>query len=59
MKKEDALDMIAFPLTRKRLENMLSGSDKVNCFCFKREPFEVVTDEQYIVGSNIEIGLGK
>ena len=59
VKKEDALDMVTFPLTRKRLENMLSGSDKVNCFCFKREPFEVVADEQYIVGSNIEIGLGK
>ena len=48
--KEDALSLITFPLTRKRLENMLSGSDKVCCFCFKREPFEVVKDEYYQVG---------
>ena len=33
VKKEDALDMVTFPLTRKRLEKMLSESDKVNCFC--------------------------
>lgn len=50
VKREDALDMITFPLTRKRLENMLSASDKVNCFCFRREPFEVVSDEKYDVG---------
>ena len=35
VRKEDALDMVTFPLTRKRLQNMLSESDKVNCFCFK------------------------
>lgn len=39
VKKEDALDMVTFPLTRKRLQNMLLESDKVNCFCFRREPF--------------------
>ena len=50
-KKENALDMVTFPLTRKRLENMLSESDKVNCFCFKREPFEVVEDKCYKVGN--------
>lgn len=50
VKREDALSMITFPLTRKRLENMLSGNDKVSCFCFKREPFEVVRDDNYQVG---------
>ena len=49
-KKEDALDMVTFPLTRKRLENMLSGSEQVNCFCFKREPFEIVAESSYHVG---------
>lgn len=48
--REEALDMVTFPLTRKRLENMLSGSDKVYCFCFRREPFAVVMEEHYVVG---------
>ena len=50
VRKEDALDMVTFPLTRKRLQNMLSESDKVNCFCFKREPFKVVEDDKFAVG---------
>lgn len=50
VKKEDALDMVTFPLTRKRLQNMLSESDKVNCFCFKREPFEIVEEDNFSVG---------
>ena len=49
-KKEDALGMVTYPLTRKRLENMLSGSEQVNCFCFKREPFEIVAESSYSVG---------
>ena len=48
--KEKALEMITFPLTRKRLENMLSGSEQVNCFCFKKEPFEIVSENCYNVG---------
>lgn len=47
---EQAMDLITFPLTRKRLEHMLSGSHLVHCFCFQREPFEVVVDETYSVG---------
>ena len=43
--------MVTFPLTRKRLENMLSENDKVNCFCFKREPFEIVEEREYDVGN--------
>lgn len=50
VKREDALSMITFPLTRKRLENMLSGSKEVNCFCFTKEPFEVVAEDTYTVG---------
>ena len=49
--KEKALEMITFPLTRKRLENMLSGSEQVNCFCFKKEPFEIVSEDCYSVGN--------
>ena len=49
--KEDALSMVTFPLTRKRLVNMLSGCQQVNCFCFKREPFEVVSEDSYSVGN--------
>lgn len=48
--REKALDMVTFPLTRKRLKNMLSENDKVNCFCFRRDPFEIVTEENYRVG---------
>ena len=51
VQREKALDMVTFPLTRKRLENMLSENDKVNCFCFKREPFEIVIEQKYSVGN--------
>lgn len=51
--RQDALDLVTFPLTKKRLENMLSGTDKVNCFGFKREPFEVVAEEKYCVGNKL------
>lgn len=50
VKKEEVLNLITFPLTRKRLENMLSRSKQVNCFCFKREPFEIVAEDSYTVG---------
>lgn len=49
VKRKDALNMVTFPLTRKRLENMLTSSDKVNCFSFKREPFEILIEENYDV----------
>ena len=47
---EEAYNMISFPLTRKRLENMLSGKTQVHCFGFKREPFEIVAEDSYDVG---------
>ena len=50
VKPEDALGMITFPLTRKRFENMLSGSEQVHCFCFRRDPFEVVAEDRFQVG---------
>ncbi len=50
VKKDKALEHVTFPLTRKRLENMLAADDKVICFNFKREPFEVVTEGKYTVG---------
>lgn len=49
--REDALSMVTFPLTRKRLSIMLSESEKVSCFCFKRDPFEIVYEEYYNHGS--------
>ena len=51
VKREDAINMVTFPLTRKRLSNMLSGSEQVSCFCFKREPFEIVSEDCYRVGN--------
>lgn len=48
--KNRALELITFPLTKKRLENMLSESEQVSCFCFKRDPFEIIEDCTYDVG---------
>jgi len=48
---EEAMEMITFPLTKKRLVNMLGGSREVCLFGFKREPFTV--DEEL----NLPVGL--
>ena len=48
--KDEALALVTFPLTKKRLKNMLSAVDTVSCFNFIREPFEVVTEGNYAVG---------
>lgn len=49
---EQAMEMITFPLTRKRLMNMLSGNRNATLFCFKRENgFEVVEDRNFTVGN--------
>lgn len=50
VKKHEALGMVSFPLTKKRLENMLSTDNKVHCFGFKREPFEVIDEQDFVVG---------
>lgn len=48
---DDALALITFPLTKKRLVNMLSGASDVGIFCFRRsEGFCIVEDDQWTVG---------
>lgn len=48
---EEAFEMITFPLTKKRLQNMLSGDGNAHFFGFKREQgFEVVEDIAFPVG---------
>lgn len=47
---EQAMEMIAFPLTKKRLSNMLSGNRDAILFCFQRDPFKVVEDQSYPLG---------
>lgn len=47
---ERAMELITFPLTKKRLANMLSGDGAVHLFGFKREPFTTYDDETYPVG---------
>ena len=48
---EEAFDLITFPLTKKRLQQMLSGSKDASLFCFKRENgFEVVEDGRFSLG---------
>ena len=41
---EDALEAVTFPLTRRRLSNMLAAAGEMYCFAFRRDPFQV-TDE--------------
>lgn len=48
---EQALDMITFPLTKKRLQNMLLGRGEAALFCFRRENgFSVAEDTLFPVG---------
>ena len=48
---EEAFRMITFPLTKKRLQQMLSGSNDARLFCFKRENgFEVIEDSSISIG---------
>ena len=48
---ERALEMIQFPLTRKRLQNMLSGREEAALFCFQREKmFHVTEDSCFPIG---------
>ena len=47
---EEAMKRITFPLTKKRLENMLSGDQNAHFFGFIREPFAVVEDLAFPVG---------
>lgn len=48
---EEAMNLITFPLTKKRLQNMLSGREEATLFCFRRENgFQVTEDSNFIVG---------
>lgn len=48
---DEAMELITFPLTKKRLTNMLSGASDVGIFCFRRsEEFCVVEDDRWNVG---------
>lgn len=47
---EEAFQMITFPLTKKRLGNMLAGSKNAHLFCFRRDPFAVEEDHEYPLG---------
>ena len=48
---EEALNLITFPLTKKRLKNMLSGREEATLFCFRRENgFLVTEDREFSVG---------
>ena len=48
---EEAFKLITFPLTRKRLINMLSGDTVAHLFCFKRnDEFIVTEDESFPLG---------
>ena len=51
VKKQEALGMVTFPLTKKRLEIMLSENNTVHCFGFKKEPFEILEERDFIVGN--------
>jgi len=54
---EEALSLITFPLTQKRLKNMLSGREEAVLFCFQRENgFLVTEDSAFNVGKQ-EKGL--
>ena len=50
---EAAMEIITFPLTKKRLANMLSGDKTVHLFGFRREKgFEVAEELEYSVGKD-------
>ena len=52
---EEAFALITFPLTKKRLKQMLSGSPDAALFCFRRENgFEVVEDAVFSVGQDLD-----
>lgn len=50
---EEAMAIITFPLTKKRLINMCSGDKNVHLFGFRREAgFEVVEELEFPVGKD-------
>jgi len=52
---EKAKELITFPLTKKRLENMLAGREEASLFCFRREKeFSIAEDRQFPIGMSKE-----
>lgn len=50
---EKAMELITFPLTKKRLKNMLSGREEAVLFCFQREKsFSITEENRFSVGKN-------
>jgi len=50
--EEEAFRLITFPLTRKRLQNMLSGKKEASLFCFHYDPFVIDEDAEFSVGKD-------
>lgn len=48
--KLKALEMVQYPLNKKRLSNMLSYKQQMYCFGFTKEPFQVINEELFDVG---------
>lgn len=47
---EEAFTLITFPLTRKRLQNMLSGNHDAALFCYETTDFTVTEDAHFTLG---------
>lgn len=47
---EEAMELVTFPLTKKRLANMLSRNHDATLFCFRREPFAITEDQDFPLG---------
>ena len=45
--REAAPDMITYPLTKKRLRNMLSPDQRIHCFNFTKDPFHVTEENSF------------
>ena len=48
--REEAFDLITFPLTKSRLTQMLSASSEVRLFCYETTQFTIKEDAQFSVG---------
>lgn len=47
---EEAFSLITFPLTRKRLQNMLSKSADAALFCYETTDFTITEDAHFALG---------
>ena len=55
---DEARNLITFPLTGKRLDNMLSGREEASLFRFQRENgFQVTEDTDFTVGKKKSEGI--